>query len=315
VSNLGAQEVGSRPWAKGVKEADQKAAEKLFEDGNELLKQSFFKQAAEKYRKALSHWDHPGIHYNIALALLSLDEPSETHDHLEAALAYGPAPLEQDKYEYGKKYLALVDKQLGMLEVSCQEQGAIVRLDGQVLFHAPGEYKGLVRRGEHTLTATKPGLETTQISRTFNPDEPVKLNLQLYRPDELVTYTRRTPLWLPIGVTVLGGMIAGTGGILAWQAQKKYDQWDADVRDDPNCVGGCFPDDDLNKTKSQGDTLRTMSYVAYGLGAAVFTGGVVWASLNRRQAHRVDPEDMSTKVSFVPQVSPQGVGLTAVGQF
>jgi hypothetical protein len=72
-SNLHESQTTDRPWVKGVSAADQSAAIELFHEGNGLLKESLFVQAAAKYREALHHWDHPGIHYNLALALLNLD--------------------------------------------------------------------------------------------------------------------------------------------------------------------------------------------------------------------------------------------------
>src|SRR5258706_5080503 len=77
--DLGAAAPGAldRPWAKAVTPQEQKLATDLFREGNALLKESLFVQAAEKYREALRHWNHPGIHYNLALALLNLDQPVE----------------------------------------------------------------------------------------------------------------------------------------------------------------------------------------------------------------------------------------------
>src|SRR5690349_12569407 len=62
-----------RPWAAGVSPERQEAALKHLQEGNGLLKESLFVAAAKVYRQALTEWDHPGIHYNLALALLNLD--------------------------------------------------------------------------------------------------------------------------------------------------------------------------------------------------------------------------------------------------
>jgi hypothetical protein len=70
--------MGDRPWAKGVSQDQQRAAIALFEAGNGLLKESIFLKAVENYRKALALWDHPGIHYNLALALLNSTSPSRS---------------------------------------------------------------------------------------------------------------------------------------------------------------------------------------------------------------------------------------------
>ena len=113
VAQLGALESsGERPWAKGVPQAKQEKAFALFRDGNSALKESLFVKAAQIYREALQSWDHPAIHYNLALALVNLDQPLETHEHLLAALKYGAAPLDSDKYEQALRYRALVEKQL-----------------------------------------------------------------------------------------------------------------------------------------------------------------------------------------------------------
>src|SRR5947209_7866588 len=99
-SELPGNRAAERPWSRGVAAVEQKAALELFREGNALLKESLFVQAAAKYREALAHWNHPGIHYNLALALLNLDQPVEVYRQLEAALIYGPAPLDADKYEH-----------------------------------------------------------------------------------------------------------------------------------------------------------------------------------------------------------------------
>ena len=93
-----------RPWAKGVSESDQRRALELFGKGNGLLKDSLFVQAAAQYRAALKSWDHPAIHYNLVLALLNLDQPVEVLQHLEAAMRYGAAPLDADKFNQARAY-------------------------------------------------------------------------------------------------------------------------------------------------------------------------------------------------------------------
>ena len=124
--NLEAGEVD--PWTKGVSQADQDAAIVLFREGNELLKDSVFVEAVKKYRAALERWDHPAIHYNLAFALLNLDQPVLVYEHLEKAMAYGPKPLEQEKFDLAKSYKALVEKQLSRVEIVCDEPDAMVTI-------------------------------------------------------------------------------------------------------------------------------------------------------------------------------------------
>jgi len=77
-------------WAVGVSTERQEAALAHLQEGNSLLKESLFLEAAKVYRKALSEWDHPGIHYNLALALLNLDQPVEVYQNLVAAVKFAP---------------------------------------------------------------------------------------------------------------------------------------------------------------------------------------------------------------------------------
>src|ERR1700733_7519084 len=63
----------TRPWASGVSPSEQ--------------------------RDALKHWDHPAIHYNLALAQMELAQPIEAYDNLTTAIKYGDAPLQsKDKF-------------------------------------------------------------------------------------------------------------------------------------------------------------------------------------------------------------------------
>src|SRR5678816_3672427 len=61
-----------RPWAAGVPADKQALALKLFQDGNSQLNDGIFTKAVELYREALKSWDHPAIHYNMALALMTV---------------------------------------------------------------------------------------------------------------------------------------------------------------------------------------------------------------------------------------------------
>src|SRR5262245_44885897 len=65
---------GARPWATGVTIDAQKAALTPFREGNSHLNEGLFARASESYRQALKVWNHPAIHYNLALALMNLDQ-------------------------------------------------------------------------------------------------------------------------------------------------------------------------------------------------------------------------------------------------
>ena len=201
--------VSDRPWAAGVSAERQEAALKYLQEGNSLLKESLFVEAAKVYRQALAEWDHPGIHYNLALALLNMDQPVEVFQHLEAAVKFGADPLDPEKLEHAKSYLRLVEKQVASVDIRCEVDGAQVTLDGATLFRAPGHYQGLVRAGTHTVTASKQGFTTTSVTEDLTFDKRTVMNLRLYTSADLIGYRRRYPIWRPVAVAAFRRRAAG----------------------------------------------------------------------------------------------------------
>jgi len=117
--------VQGRPWADGVSQEEQDTALKLFQEGTALLKDAFFTKAVEKYREALSHWNHPAIHFNLAKALMNLDQPVEAFKSLDESMKFGGAPLDEDQIDQVKRYMKLLyDAELSELVIDAKEPGA-----------------------------------------------------------------------------------------------------------------------------------------------------------------------------------------------
>ena len=302
-----------RPWAKGISRAAQQAADELFREGNDLLRESLFVQAATKYREALKRWDHPGIHYNLALALLNLDRPVEVFTELEEAMKYGDAPLDPDKFAHAQRYRALIEKQLARVTVTCATPGASVTMDGQPLFTAPGRYESLVRVGQHTIVATKSGLVPTQKTPILLAGQKDTVALAIYTEEELTQYRRRWANVLPWSVLAAGVVVAAAGGIMHWQAAESIKSYDNGVSacGAGSSTGGCLPDAALASKKSAGDSLQAAAYAFYGVGAAAAVVGGVLVYLNRAKPYRVSPD----KVAWTPLVGPSGGGMVATIHF
>lgn len=302
----------SRPWADGVSEQDQAQAMALFREGNGLLKDSVFVQAAQKYRDALKHWDHPAIHYNLVLALLNLDQPVEVHQHLTMAMKHGPAPLDMDKFEQARAYLTLIEKQLAKVSIRCDVEGANVVMDGRPLFVAPGHYEALVRAGPHTIVATREGYLTNETSPTLAAGQTTSFDLRLFTSDDLTRYKRRWPTWMPWVVVAAGAAVGGTGGLLHDNARNEFRAFDAGI----DACGGCIPGATLQQNRTQGNTLQTMAFVSYGVGAAAVATGATLVYLNRLEPYKVKPEDLQIEaVSVVPVVGRGEGGVMATVRF
>jgi tetratricopeptide (TPR) repeat protein len=302
-----------RPWAKGVSQENQKSALELFRAGNTLLKESIFVQAAEKYRQALALWDHPAIHYNMALALLNLDQPIEVHQHLEKAMRFGAAPLDSDKFENARAYKTLIEKQLSKVELTCEAPGATVTMDGKVLFVAPGRYEGLVRPGRHTIVATKEGHPPTDVSRALLPGEEVKLALKLYTTDELTRYSRLWSAWKPWAVVAGGAAIAAGGAVLHLQARGSYQEFDDRIA----ACGGCVPPPDVTDKRTKGDSMQNLAFGTYALGGAALATGFVLVYINRSKPYQISPNDAAAEpaVTVVPLVGRGEGGALATFRF
>ncbi|WP_395834153.1 PEGA domain-containing protein [Archangium violaceum] len=300
---------GERPWVQNVSGKDQQAARELFNAANTSLTEGLFVEASEKYLQALRHWDHPAIHYNLALALMKLDRPLEVHEHLLSAMRYGPEPLGTDKFENATRYKELLDTQLVRLSISCDEPGATVTMDGQTLFVGPGRYQGLVRPGTHSIVAMKEGYVTADKSQPLLPGAQVNLDLRPYR----LEYQRRWPVWMPWTVMGTGLAAAAGGGLLHLETSKNYRRYDDIVLE--QCDSGCNPRvNGLSDIRSRGDNLQRAAYGAYALGGAAFVTGVVLAYLNQPQAVPVNPDPGKKTVSVTPLLGGTN-GLLATFQF
>lgn len=270
-------------WSKGVPEASRRAADALFAEGNALLRESITISAAAKYREALKHWDHPNIHYNLALALMNLDQPIETHHHFVAAMKYGPEPLQKERFEHAKNYLGLLQRQIAHLKVRCEVPGARVELDGATLFTPPGEYEGLIRAGRHSIVATREGLVTNNVVRTFAGGQTTLIDLNLKSLEDMTQYRRRWSTWVPWSILGGGAALALAGGYLQYSGLQKIARVDRESR--ALCATGCVTGEpaSLARDRTRGAALQKLGIGAYGIGGAALATGGLLLYLNRAE--------------------------------
>lgn len=299
---------GESRWTQGISPQAQKAARELFYAGNAALTQSIPEEASENYIKALRYWNHPAIHYNLALALMKLNRPVEVYEHLTSAMNYGPEPLGNDKFDYATRYKELLDKQLVLLSISCDVPGARVTLDGQVLFEGPGQYQSLVSPGVHSILAVKQGYITSDKSRTLIPGEKMTLTLKPYVP----VYKRPWPAWMPWAVMGSGVAMAAGGGLLHQQTSKDYGTFDAGIK---ACTNNCYPTHkDLVETRTRGDNFQRAAFGAYALGGTAIVTGAILLYRNQPQLTVEDPSLKEETVNIMPFLGGTS-GVLATFQF
>lgn len=307
-----------KPWARGVSVVGQQRARELFETGNAMVQESLFTQATAQYRAALQYWNHPAIHYNLALALKELDQPMELRQHLIEALKYGPEGLGDDYYRRATRELDVVEQHLAKLIVSCPEPGAVVALDGRRLFLSPGRHTSFAEPGKHLLRATRAGFENVPHELDLRAARATRVELPLYRSEDLVQYDRRWPVWMPATVTAAGGAVFLTGALLTWYGQTEVEKYDSDVS--RRCENGCSgaTAEDLVRDRDRGARYRIAGAVSLTVGGAALLGGITLFYLNRAEPRRIEPElrTVETETAYLaPVLGPDTAGVVGGGRF
>lgn len=322
------------PWNEGVEIARRRAAREVFLEANGLARKRFFATAAAKYKQAIELWPHPAFVYNLALAQLQLDQLIEAHGNLKIALKHGPGPL-GDRYDQAQQQLALIETELGRIEVSCTEPGARVMLDGKLLFTGPGEYRGVVRPGAHQLVATRRGLAPVVEQVVISPGEQGGAALAFEYPEvEVVVAKRRWPAWRAYAVAGAGAALVLAGGALDWHSTGMFDDYDRDYARAfrKACPTGCTKGEALpeitglgalSDRRTRAESEQRWAVISYAVGGAALATGVALAYIGRertiRQRVRVAPEAeagaTATMGAIMPLVSPEAIGVSAGFRF
>ncbi len=267
----------AKPWAAGVAEAEQAAALEIYRGGNAEFEESRYPQAVAKYRQALTHWDHPAIRFNMAVALINLDQPLEAHEHLEKAMEFGAAPLGTEGYAQAVTYKKLLDGQLAHLRVRCGVDGANVTLDGKPLLRCTGEATRLLVPGDHHLVATKPGFQAESTALVLVPGKEHVHDVKLVVVGaKLVRRWRANRPWIVVGVGA-GALLLGT--VFELQSRSDYKSYDQLVLS--RCPVGCPPGmgvSDSLDTKGRIENIVGISLLATG--GVLVVAGVVGVYLN-----------------------------------
>jgi hypothetical protein len=300
------------PWGQGVPDADRDRAIAIFLEANVLLEDTLFGRAAAKYEEALKIWDHPAFHYNLALARIHLDQPIAAYENLEQAVRYGPAPLDSpDRYEHALRYLELLRNQLAHVEVTCDQPGARITLDGKPLFTGPGRHQALVLPGGHQIVASAPGRIPATEQLVLAPGQRVAVALVLHEPERTVT-VRYMPAWIPWVSLGVGAAVLGVGRYVDHQASGALAAFDVDFN--RRCPRGCTeieaPGFDARLARIGRE--QTVARGLYAGGGAVVMVSAALLYLNRERVERRADDDT---ISMMPMAAPGALGLAARVRF
>lgn len=285
-----------------------------FVAGNEHLRKAAFVDAVAAYRRALEHWQHPRIYYNLGVALINLDRPVEAHEAMTEALRHGVEPLGTELHEQASNYHKLLLQQVGEIEVTCDEPGTRVSMNGKTLFKGPGSYRGRVRVGGYQVIATNPGYLPAETLVTVLPGKQAKVTITMRSQADAVIERRRIErTWIPWAVVGVGGAMIAGGGAMHRQAFSMFRTADDEFAD--KCPMGC--EDNAMPAQSSLSRMRRARWVqytalgSYAVGSAAVVAGLALAYLNQPEVTAIERSDARTTLTVAPSVSPDGVGLWA----
>jgi hypothetical protein len=295
-----AQTTASQPWSAGVSPQQQQRAETLYQEGNRDFVNGFFASAVTKYQAALRHWNHPGIHYNLALALISLGRPIEAYESVVAALSHGTDGLHPEEYQRALDHKRALRQQIAAVDVVCDEPGAAVTLDGKLLFNGPGRVTTMVLPGRHQVVASKTGHLTTTRAFTLagGARSTVELRLALMYPTSLRT-ERRWPSWTHWAVTGLGLSTGAAAAAMHWRFDVHASRLTAAWTE--ACAAGCdtYPDT-LSPLRDRVELHRNMTYAGYATAGVLLAAGAALTYFNRLRSVNDHANRASPRVSISP---------------
>jgi hypothetical protein len=306
----------TRPWIESVSEEAQEKAQQLFAEGNDFLDNLRFANAAAKYREAIDHWAHPAIQYNLAIALIKLDQSIDAYLAINQALRYGAAPLESEQYNQALNYQQLLRKQIGEIELTSSQDGVVVTLDGKKVLTGPGTIKMFVLVGEHQVVAGKRGFQTVTRTLPIPSGKTVRMEMRLFTERELTVSTRHWQRWKPWAVTGIGVSIGLAGGALHyWGARPNLRSFDAELED--ACPLGCPDNADISPSARlrRGMLQQKIAWGSYVAGGLVVSAGLVGLVLNLPRKVRIDRSAEEMNISFRPTPSAGGLTLGISGTF
>jgi hypothetical protein len=300
-------------WYCGVTKEDQEQALALYAEGNQLFDDSLFTGAVAKYEQAVEHWDHPGIQYNLMMALVALDRPIEAYQSSIAALRHGLEALEPEEHRLAQNYQKLLRGRITELTVACDEPGAVVSLDGKNILKGPGKALVFALPGQHELVARKPGYLATHHALTLIAATPVSVHLRMLPESEALISTRTWPAWQPWAVVGAGAGVGLVGGLLEWRADYNNRALQRLFLENCQAPDGCQEfeyTDAMEMRQRRYRAYRGLGHGALATSGAAMIGGLVLVYLNR--PHEIEnPERRHlVRVTATPIVTPEMGGLS-----
>jgi hypothetical protein len=299
----------------GVAQADptsQKRADELFAEGRKLIEKHDDLGACGKFNEAIKlDPDAAGTMLNLGLCNQNLKKYRLALYWFRKAQARAHETnlpeYEQAAGQRTRDLASLVA--IIKIELSATTPSdAHVTLDGDEI--APADYLHVeIDGGHHTIEAHAPGHlpQRQEIDVEGKGGNTVTVNL-VTGDDTVVVDTGAGRRKIAIITASAGGALMITSGIISLVARNRYTKI---LKDNGLMAGVPCPLDKTVECNQANDQQKLASHwgTPMFIGGAVLVGVATYVYLTAPQAERVQ------RTAFVPTLSPDGIGLAAVGRF
>ncbi len=323
------------PLSAQAQGSDKAAAESLFQEGKELLKQGKTSEACPKFAESQRLEASVGTLLNLARCYEQLGRTASAWaTYKEAAtLARSVGQTEREREAAAKNFASKLEPRLSRLRIEAQgaPAGVVIKRDGAVVGQASLGSAIAVDPGEHIVEATAPGFEPWSTKVTVGAEADTKsVTVPALVPAAGKEASggaqgaetagdagtsgasggastgssggsgMRTAAFVVGGVGVValgvGGVLGGLAASDAGQLEKRCPK------------GACGKDDQPLLEGAR--TKATVSTIGIGVGAAALGAGVVLFFLSRSPS-----KEAAQKAQIVPSFGPTGGGASLVGRF
>lgn len=284
-----------QPWSIGVTPEQKAKAQELLDAGNAAFVDNRFDDALASYRKAIAIYDHPSIRFNMVRCLIQLNQPIEAEDNLKLALKYGRGPLKEDLYTEALSYQKLLAQQIATIDVSCDQAGVALSLDGQALPACPMKQSVRILPGSHQVVARKAGYVTRIEDVVLVGGSRQAANMTLKAVAASGRVTHRWATWMPWTVFGAGVGVVGIGALIEVKGASDMNAFERTVRHD--CPMFACPAGTVDTSLQDSATFENrLGIGVMAAGVATAATGAVMLYMNR------------ARVVYPVEVSPRGDG-------
>jgi tetratricopeptide (TPR) repeat protein len=303
-------------------------AREHYSRGVALANAGSYDQALAEFTRAYELVPHYAVLYNVGQAYLELGRTVKAVESLEQYLRLGAASIQPERRQQVEAELAALSAELAAIQLTVDEEGAQISLDGEPLGHAPLSSPLRVSAGRHTLAAVSASgrrlEQTLQLAR--GETRPIALRFRQAKtkpavfgfmsvnpapprtaPDTAARSTTQRTFGYALGAVGLG---LGGAALAHWRWNDgRYEDWQsayADYGRNPAASRS-----ELDAINAQAESIERAGVVTVSLGVAAllsFGAGVVLlvtdgndsdrAASSRRAWQRASSQCKSPLVGF-----------------